>query len=150
MKISDNTGAILTLASINDGKASEGEADSYPLCYRCTYAYTFEVPLESPDLLIQLLQRVGGPDLAPVGVGEVGVGGEVGLCVQQQLGDGRELGGEHVGDDVDVVPDGVGVGWADIVRMIAATISAPLPTRARALRMKLRIKWTGSAAGRSR
>ena len=48
MKISDKTGAIMTLASINDGKASEVEADFYALSFTRTYAYICEVPLETP------------------------------------------------------------------------------------------------------
>ena len=48
-----------------------------------------------------------------MGVGEVRVGGQVGLGVQQQLGDGRELRAEHVGDHVDVVAGGVGGGLGE-------------------------------------
>ncbi len=93
----------------------------------------------SLDLPVEPFQGVGAPDLLLVRAGEVAERGQVALGVLEQLGDGGELFGEHVGDFVDLGSDlglpGLGEDRADV----AATISAwPLLTRARALRMK----WT--------
>ena len=52
-----------------------------------------------------------------MGVREVRERGEVGLGVEQHLGDGGELAGEHVGHEVDLGPDlglaGLGEDCAD-------------------------------------
>ena len=50
-------------------------------------------------------ERISAPDLAPVAVGEVRERGQVGLGLEEHLGDGGKLAGEHVGDEVDVRAD---------------------------------------------
>jgi hypothetical protein len=70
-----------------------------------------KIPTTSVRRLTSRLSRSSGlvdQILRPVRVREVGEGGQVGLGLAQQLGDGRELPLEGVGDDFDLLADGVG------------------------------------------
>jgi hypothetical protein len=74
-----------------------------------------------------------------VALGEGGEGTDVGRGVEQHLLDGRELVSGLAGDRVQLLVHGLGVGWAKIVRIAAASISwEPSGTLASTLRMK----WT--------
>ena len=90
------------------------------------------------DLAVEPLEGVGRPDLVPVRVREVREGGEVGLGVAEQLRDGGELRRRACRRRGRPAPGtSAWPGWAKIVRMVAATISAwPLLTLASTLRMK--------------
>src|SRR5690606_41250682 len=57
------------------------------------------------DLPVEALEGVGGPDLAPVGLGEVSEGGDLLAGRAQHVGDGRELGLEHGRDGLDLLAD---------------------------------------------
>jgi hypothetical protein len=90
------------------------------------------------DLLVQPLERVGAPDLLLVAEREAGEGGDVvGGFMEHRL-NLRELAAEHTGDDLSSCsPTAVGPGWAKMVRIVAATISAePLGNWASTLRRK--------------
>jgi lambda repressor-like predicted transcriptional regulator len=66
---------------------------------------------------------------------ERGEGGDVVGGLMQHGLDLGELAAEHAGDDIELVGDLGGPGWAKMVRIVAATISAePRGTWARTLR----------------
>ena len=74
---------------------------------------TLDLIVFGVGVIIGAVTTVGGVLLTGPLVGAFGVGGEVGLGVQQQFRDGRELSGEHVCDGVDVGAGGVGGGQID-------------------------------------
>lgn len=75
------------------------------------------------DLPVQPLQRIGGPDLLPVGRREVREHGDVDCGVQQHRLDLGELPSEHVGTTFSWVRTASPVVSAKMMRMVAATIS---------------------------
>ena len=92
------------------------------------------------DLFVDPLERVRRPDLAPVGVGEGGEGAAGRLRRRGAWRRRRGTGGRACRRSrASCSATAAASGWAKIVRIAAATISAePLGTWARTLRMK----WT--------
>jgi hypothetical protein len=62
---------------------------------------------------VESFERVGRPDLAPLGDGEAGEGGEVGAGVAQQPGDVGQAVLEAARDRLDLSPDSGRVGLSE-------------------------------------
>ena len=89
------------------------------------------------DLLVDPLERVGAPDLLPVGEREGGEGRHVLARLREHRGDDREPRRQLVDDRIELLADRPASGWAKMVRLAARTISAlPLGMRAKTLRRK--------------